>query len=282
MPFPKRQAALLALFLPPIFLCVAAMRPTLAQRFASLLEAQADLHPAPTPAILTVADIKWLPAPVQRYVTQSGALGRPIPWDMRLEFDAVLRKRPGSPDIPGGTQQLNYFDPPTRSFTMKARMWGLPVSVLHHYADDEASMEVRVLGLFDAVDVHGKQLFQAECVTVLNDWCIYAPGRLSDPRLAWKALDAKRAEVAFSNRGVTVKAVLHFNERGELVDFVSDDRLALQDDGSLKGFRFSTPLGDYQDFGGMRLARKGEAVWHYPEGDFAYGSFTLKKVEYNR
>ncbi len=57
--------------------------------------------------------------------------------------------------------------------------------------------------------------------------------------------------------------------------------LALQDDGSLKRYRFSTPISDYQDFGGMRFGRKGDAVWHYPEGDFAYGSFVLKKVDYN-
>lgn len=276
------KKALLFLLIVPMLLGAWSMRPSIAAQYHLLAQTEAASHPAPeAPALLHHDDLKPLPAPVRRYVAQSGALGKPIPWSMRIEFDAVMRKKPGDKGMQAVSQQINYFDAPTRSFYMQARMFGLPVAVLHHYAGAEASMQVKVAGLFYAVDIKGHDLFKAECVTVLNDWCLFAPGRLTDKALAWKAIDAKSAEVAFTNQGLTVKAVLHFNEKGELVDFVSDDRLALQDDGSLKRYRFSTPISDYQDFGGMRYGRKGDAVWHYPEGDFAYGSFVLKKVDYN-
>lgn len=31
----------------------------------------------------------------------------------------------------------------------------------------------------------------------------------------------------------------------------------------------------------FNLPTYGEAVWHYPEGEFAYGKFTLENVQYN-
>lgn len=269
------------LFLAPVLLGACAQRPSIAEQFTTILHEEYAAHSAPAPRLLSAADLKGLPEPVRRYVAQSGALGKPLPWNMRVEFDAAMHKKPGAAPMQAHSQQYNFFDAPSRSFYMTARMYGLPVGVLHHYAGSEAAMTVRVAGLFNAVDIRSHDLFKAECVTVLNDLCILAPGRLTDPRLGWKALGHDSAEVSFSNQGLTVKAVLHFNAQGELIDFVSDDRLALQDDGSLKSYRFSTPLKDYQDFGGIRLAGYGDAVYDYPEGKFAYGNFTLKKVEYN-
>lgn len=239
----------------------------------------ASLPPAGPP--LAERDLTRLPEPVQRYLRQARVLGKPLPRSMRVTFDARMRRKPGDPGMRARSVQVNVFDPPSRSFYMGARMAGLPVRVLHRYAGEEASMRVRVLGRFDRVDIHSHDLFKAECVTVLNDLCLMAPGRLADPRLGWKALDAERAEVTFTNHGLAVKAVLHINAAGELVNFVSDDRLALQPDNTLKSFRFSTPLDGYKDFGAARLGTDGRAIYDYPEGPFEYGSFTLKSVAYD-
>ncbi len=280
MPFARaRRWAWLAL--PFALGACAAMSPSIARQYQDLLRSEEAAHPAPAERVFNEADLKALPEPVQRYARLSGAVGRPVPWAMRVEFDALMRRKPGDGGMKASSVQLNYFDPPSRSFHMRARMFGLPVGVLHHYGQAEASMQVRVAGLFNAVDIRSRELFQAECVTVLNDLCIMAPGRLTDPRLAWKALDNERAEVAFTNQGLTVKAVLHVNAAGELVDFVSEDRLALQPDGTLKRFRFNTPLHGYRDYDGLRLAGEGEAVYAYPEGPFTYGEFKLKSVRYN-
>jgi hypothetical protein len=64
-----------------------------------------------------------------------------------------------------------------------------------------------------------------------------------------------------------------------LINFVSDDRYAAVD-GDIRGFRWSTPLKDYKDFGGVRLASHAETVYS-PDGDLTYGVFTLRSVIYN-
>jgi hypothetical protein len=86
--------------------------------------------------------------------------------------------------------------------------------------------------------------------------------------------------VTFTNGPHRVSATLHFDEQGDLVDFSSEDRPGLVD-GKLVPARWSTPVSDYRDFGGRRVATRGRAVYHLPEGDFTYGTFTLTGIAWD-
>ena len=44
---------------------------------------------------------------------------------------------------------------------------------------------------------------------------------------------------------------------------------------------WSTPVGDYRDYGGVRLASTGDAIWKLPSGDFTYAHFVIESIEYN-
>jgi hypothetical protein len=142
-------------------------------------------------------------------------------------------------------------------------------------------MLVRVASLFNAVDMSGPALTTAETVTLLNDMCVFAPGSLSQKSLSWEEIDSLSARVTMENGPYRVSAVLQFNGKGELINFVSEDRAALQDDGTLRRARWSTPVRDYKECDGRKVPTYGETIWNYPEGDFIYGTFTLKDIKYN-
>jgi hypothetical protein len=73
-----------------------------------------------------------------------------------------------------------------------------------------------------------------------------------------------------------------FNDDGELVNFVSDDRLALSPDGnSFLRQRWSTPVSSYRSFGPWRVSTRGEGRWHPPEGEYAYLEMELLGLEIN-
>jgi hypothetical protein len=40
-------------------------------------------------------------------------------------------------------------------------------------------------------------------------------------------------------------------------------------------------MSDYRSFGPRRISIHGEARWHPVEGEFAYGRFELREIEYN-
>ena len=55
-------------------------------------------------------------------------------------------------------------------------------------------------------------------------------------------------------------ATLHFNERGELVDFVTNDRYYAPTGKTSMRVRWSTPAHDYRDFAGLKITSVEEGV----------------------
>jgi hypothetical protein len=233
--------------------------------------------------IVTEAIIAHHPAPVQRYMHMTGSIGKPRIVNIRMTFDAEMFQKPGQKGMLGPIEQYERFDLPKRLFFMQTHMYGLPVEVLHDYEAVNAKMQVRLASLFNVVDIdstkNNKELARTETVTVLNDLCFYAPSWLVDNRLSWRPIDDRTSEVTFTNGPHTVTATLYFNADDELVNFISEDRGALLDDGTLKIMKWSTPLRNYRDFDGRKYATEGEAIWHYPAGEFVYGRMKLTSIK---
>jgi hypothetical protein len=260
---------------------IMALGPDLAADFNRMLAREVASDAGRPHPVVSEDSLATLPAPVQRYVRQSGAVGKPRPASLLVTYDAQMFSKPGAPAMTGVAMQYDRFDPPKRLFFMATTMAGLPVKVSHDYDGIEAGMKVRIAGLYTMVDAGGPAFSRAETVTLLNDLCLFAPAWLTDPRLTWTAIDDRTADVTFANGPHRVSARLHFNDAGELVNFTSQDRGEVAADGTLTTKPWLTPLRDYRDFHGVRAASYGEAVWSEPTGDFAYGKFTVTHIQMN-
>lgn len=227
--------------------------------------------------LLTEADIISLPLPVQKYIRYTGAVNQPKVKNMRIVFDGEMRDK-GKDFFRFTSVQYNFFDDPTRLFFMKANMYGTTVPGYHCYQHEHATMQVKLFGLFNVVQVKGTEMNKAETVTLFNDMCLMAPASLIDKRIEWTVVDSLSAKAVFTNGPNKISATLYFNEQGQLINFISDDRYAI---GDKKQYRFSTPVKEYEQIAGRYMWKYGETIWHYPEGPFVYGKFTLKSIEYN-
>lgn len=240
-----------------------------------------SLQPLESETILSEGDADHLPACVKKYLQFTRAIGKVKPQNMCIEFDAEMYRKPGDKPMKSHSVQYNFYGKYSRFFLMKASKAGIPFRALHIYKKQQATFQVKVAELLKVVDVSGEALTKAETVTLLNDMCIFAPGMLVDKRLTWSEIDSLSAKVTFANGNYLVSAVLSFNEYGALINFISDDRSVLQDDGTMKEVRWTTPVGDYKEFEGRMIPTSGKTIWNYPEGDFTYGVFTLRSIKYN-
>jgi hypothetical protein len=204
-------------------------------------------------------------------------VGKPLVENLYLEFDGEMR-REGEAWFGFTARQYNFIARPARHFFMKARVKGISTQGYHSYQPPSAKMVVKALSVIPVVKVDAPQMYPTETVTFLNDLCLFAPGALTNERISWESLDAMRARVFFQHRDLRISAILFFNIEGDLVDFRSEDRYDIS---KMQAFPFTTPVKDYREFNGVRVPSYGQAVWHYPEGEFAYGKFRLKKLTYN-
>jgi hypothetical protein len=78
--------------------------------------------------------------------------------------------------------------------------------------------------------------------------------------------------------GSLYTAWLNFNNQGELISFVSNDRYNVD---ARKRLPWSTPLNGYTDIDGRMIPAYAETVYSYPTGDLTYGTFSFVSIEYN-
>lgn len=233
------------------------------------------------PALLTEADTAHLPPIVQRYLAFVGAMDKPQVLNYRVRFSGALRNGPNDQWLPMTAYQQSFTNPPERLFLIESSQFGIPFNAFHRYVGPEATFKVRLASLLTVVDAHGAEMNKSETVTLLNDMFLLAPATLIDRNILWEELDPLTVRATWTNAGNTVSAVVSFDNSGALVNFISDDRSRTLDGKTYKQLRWSTPVGDWREFGGRKLPVKGEAIWALPEGAFAYGRFELLAIAYN-
>jgi len=245
-------------------------------------EVRRGLNQAAVMSLVTDADLDPLPAPVQRYLRFVGVVGQPRVQNFKVRFVGRIRSAVDAPWMEFTAEQQSFTDKPTRFFMMDARMKGLPVDVFHSYLDAKARMQVKVLSLYPMIDTSGSDLTNAETVTIFNDMCVMAPATLINGAITWNLIDDRTVQGTFSNSGQKIRAVLHFDDSGALVNFTSDDRPALAPDGkTMVPQRWSTPLKGYRAYGAFRLASHGDVRYAPPSGTFTYGEFDMLGIAYN-
>jgi hypothetical protein len=167
---------------------------------------------------------------------------------------------------------------PTRLFFMNAVMKRLPVAGYHAYVNGEAFMDIRLFSLIKVQFRDGDDMNKAETVTFFNDMCCMAPATLIDKRISWQSIDENTVGATFTTNGITVTAELFFNEAGQLINFKSNDRYNAD---AGKGLPWATPLKEYREVNGYKLAGYAETIYTYPDRELCYGTFEVKSVHYN-
>jgi hypothetical protein len=234
----------------------------------------------PPPPIVTEENLAALPPLMQAYLRRVGAVGRPRVRNLRVEFTARMRSSATAPWMPATATQYEFFDPPARLFHMRATRGGIPIDIYHRYVDRAATFQVKLLGLFPLVDRSGPVLTRAETVTLMNDIVVMAPAAVLDLPFGWQPDGDHSVRATFTNAGHTVSAVLTFDAAGDLVGFLSNDRTEEDATGS-RNLPWSTPISGYRLVDGIRVGALGSANWIAPSGEWTYGEFEIRRLEYN-
>ncbi len=230
--------------------------------------------------ILTENDIAHLPLIVQKYLHYTKSTGQPKVKNFRAEFVGGIRSKSDDKYMEFQSVQYNFYEKPSRYFYMTASKMGVPATGLHLYQNETATFEVKLFNWFNIVDAKGDKMNQAETVTLLNDMCVIAPATLIDRRITWEALNDSTVKAIFKNGSIRISAVLDFNKKGELVNFISNDRYDT-DGKKYVSYPWATPVEDYQMINGYLLPSKAKLIYQKPDGDFTYGELEYKSVKYN-
>jgi hypothetical protein len=102
-------------------------------------------------------DLAHLPAPVQRYLRASGAVGLPRLRNFHARMHGRIRSGRDARWMQFEAEQYSFIDEPARLFYLNASMYAIPVQGYHRYVGSSATMQVKAAGLLGVVDAGGRR-----------------------------------------------------------------------------------------------------------------------------
>jgi hypothetical protein len=139
-------------------------------------------------------------------------------------------------------------------------------------------MLIKLPPFIKIADARGDEINQGTLLRFLNEMMWFPTAYLSE-YIQWEAIDSTSARATMSYGGVTASAIIYFNEKGEMTDFVA--RRYMSVDGGYSLETWSTPIKEYREINGIRFPVKGEGVWKLSSGDFTYIKLEIIDIEYN-
>ncbi len=119
---------------------------------------------------------------------------------------------------------------------------------------------------------------QGTLLRYLNEM-MWFPTAYLDDYIQWESIDSHSARATITVEGLSAFAILYFNERGEMTDFVAERYMSVGDEYSLE--TWSTPIEEYREMNGIMVPTKGEALWKLSSGDFSYIKLEIIDIEYD-
>jgi hypothetical protein len=150
------------------------------------------------------------------------------------------------------------------------------------YLGGRGRMHGTLLGLVTVADGTGEPFDIGELTTWLNDACVLAPSMLLNDAVGWSPVDDRTFVVSIADGARVVSAEVVVDDRGAMVDFATNDRFCDVGREPLRT-RWTTPIDGWDAVDGRWLPTRAQAVWHPPQGHFAYvdGTFDPASFEWN-
>jgi hypothetical protein len=237
----------------------------------------------PSPEVVTADMLVDLPAPVQRYLTYSGIVDKPLAQTVRLKQVGRIRADSASAWMPLVAEEYYRVSPPAFVWDATANVMGLPIMrVRDSYLSGAGQMLITVGGLLTIADMTGPEMDQGSLMRYLNE-AMWFPSAFLDEAVTWQPVDDTSARVTLTDGDHSVSATLFFDEEGKVVNFLAD-RYRDNGDGTSTLMPWSTPITAYRTYAsGLRLPSRGAGVWHLPSGeDLTYIELEILDVEENQ
>jgi hypothetical protein len=235
---------------------------------------------APNGGAVDPVELERLPAPVRRWLGDSGSIGHPRIATVRLRQQGALRTKPDGPWMPFRAEQYFSVDPPAFVWRVDATMKRLlPVAGRDAYADGQGRMLIKAGSIVDVVDAADAKIDLGALLRYLGE-TIWFPSATLGRSITWEPIDARHARATLRDAGLSVSAVFTFDGHGRVVRFDAERYMGAGADAQLVPW-FAT-CSSWRRFEGVEVPSAGEVGWDLPSGPFIYFRWEISDLEFNQ
>jgi hypothetical protein len=222
-----------------------------------------------------------LPVPVQRWLIESGVVGRESVGIVQLKQVGSMRNKPGQ-KYWSKFQAEQYISITHPSFIWKIRMDLLPFIFIigrDKFINGKGQMTIKILSLFNMVNSTGVKINQGSLQRWLAEIC-WCPSAALNENISWEAIDSLSASATLSYCGVTGQVIFHFNERGDVVKCTADRYFGGETNSTIEKWVIESK--EFAISNGIKIPVKSNVIWKLSGGDFHWLSLEIIDINYNQ
>jgi len=231
--------------------------------------------------ILTEDNITYLPPIVQKWLKNSGAVGKEIIHTVRLKQKGQMKMKPDQEKW-YEANAVQYFTVDNPEFIWEVKVDMMPLVYFtgrDMFKDGKGSMIIKILSLINVVnDSDNEKLNQGTMQRYLGE-IIWFPTAAVSPYIKWEEVDSLTVKATMTYKNTTGSAVFTFNQNGDFEKFSAMRYMGTEEDSQLKEWIIT--LNEYAVYGGIKIPVKGEATWKLDDGDFTWYKLEIYDVVYN-
>jgi hypothetical protein len=233
------------------------------------------------PGIVTEEDILHLPAPVQRWITSTGIIGKPeVLWGY-VKQTASMKMKPEQEEwYTAGAIQYSVIEPP--AFIWKVELDMMPVIKIKgrdKFIDGKGEMLIKMNSLINIVHEKGEKLDEGTMQRFLGE-LVWFPSLALSPHITWEPIDEFSAKAAMQHKGTNGDGIFYFDEEGNFTKFIAMRFLTNEPD-AIK-YPWILTVDDYAVFEGIKVPSEVKATWELEHTDWTWLDLKIEDIQYNR
>lgn len=231
-------------------------------------------------AIITKEEIKYLPEIIQKWMQNSGVIGKEKIVSLQLKQKGEMKTKPSGKWMPFEAEQhINVINP---SFVWSTEVHVMPMIQMmgrDKFVNGEGEMLIKLASLIPVVNVgENEKINQAAMLRYMAE-TVWFPTAALNPYMSWESIDSTSAKATFTVNNKSVVGLFKFSSRGDFMSFEAQRYYKTGDDATLETWYVESK--SFKEFSGIRIPNKCQVIWKLKEGDFNWLNFEITDLKYN-
>ncbi len=230
--------------------------------------------------IITDHMILDLPAIVQKWLLNSGAIGKGAVYNVYLEQDLQMLMKPGQKGWTKGKAKQHFtIEPPGFNWSVHLKMNPLlNVVGRDKFENGQGEMIIKMCSLFPIANVkNDKKVNQATLQRYLAE-IVWFPTFALSSHIIWETIDNHSAKATIEFNGTKGSGVFHFGKNGNFRKFVA---MRYKDANDTEPTEWTVTATKTEDRNGIKIPVEAKADWKLENGNWTWLKIKITNIKYN-
>ncbi len=229
---------------------------------------------------VTPSMVSSLPEPVQRWLNNSGVIGREVIKTVYLKQHLLMKLKLTQQNWSEGTAE-QYFNTIQPAFHWQLSMdlfAGFGILGRDKFFNGKGAVLMKLMGLFTVAKEEDNEKINEGALQRYLAEIIWFPSAALSPYITWEAIDKTSARATMKYKGTTGSGIFQFDTNGNLQKFTAMRFMGSDPDSERK--KWTGEVQEITEMNGVKIPSKMNITWSLDDGDWTWLKLEIIEIKY--